>query len=69
MQPSDNKQDRLPNPPLADMEVLATATECTGLIPAAVENQEEAETYARMMAVHPTKPNPYAHPGEEPEEE
>ena len=28
--------------------------------------QEEADTYARMMAVHPTKPNPYAHPGEEP---
>jgi hypothetical protein len=62
MQPAGNNRERLPNPPMVEMENLATATECTGLIPAAVETEDQAEDYARMMAVHPTKPNQYAHP-------
>lgn len=62
MQPAVNNRDPLSNPPMVEMENLATATECTGLIPAAVETEDQAEDYAQMMAVHPIKPNQYTNP-------
>lgn len=33
-------------------ELVASATECTGLSPAAVRSEEEAEHYAQMYGVH-----------------
>lgn len=44
-------------PPERDIEELASFTECTGLIPAAVPTDEEAEDYARMYGIHPVKAN------------
>ncbi|MBQ2699535.1 MAG: hypothetical protein IJF65_00080 [Clostridia bacterium] len=42
--------------PFYDIENIASATECTGLIPAQVEDEEQVENYARLYAVHPVKP-------------
>ena len=41
--------------PFYDVENIASASECTGLIPAQVENEEEAENYAQLYAVHQVK--------------
>lgn len=50
--------DRPPieNPPIEDVEDLASATECTGLTPAAVRTEGEAESYSRLYAIHRQKP-------------
>lgn len=42
--------------PFYDIEKIASATECTGLMPAQVESEEEAENYAQLYAIHPVKP-------------
>ncbi|MBQ8537136.1 MAG: hypothetical protein IJ461_07035 [Clostridia bacterium] len=42
--------------PIYDIEKIASATECTGLIPAQVEDEAEVENYAELYAVHPVKP-------------
>ena len=49
--PIEKKQD-----PFYDIEKIASATECTGLMPAQVESEEEAENYAQLYAIHPVKP-------------
>lgn len=51
------KQGRNPSNPLEwDVEKLASATECTGLVPAAIQTLEEAEDYSRLYAIHLQKP-------------
>ena len=42
--------------PIREVEELASATECTGLTPAAVQSTEEGENYAEMYAIHEQKP-------------
>lgn len=42
--------------PFYDTEKVASTTECTGLSPAAVLSEEEAESYAELYAVHRQKP-------------
>lgn len=42
--------------PIREVEELASATECTGLTPAAVQSPEEGESYAEMYAIHQQKP-------------
>ncbi len=42
--------------PFYDTEKVASTTECTGLSPAAVLSDEEAESYAELYAVHRQKP-------------
>ena len=42
--------------PIAEVEDLASATECTGLTPAAVQSEEEGEAYAELYAIHNQKP-------------
>lgn len=42
--------------PILETEDLASATECTGLIPAGVQTPEEAEDYAQLYAIHQQKP-------------
>lgn len=49
------KRPELPNPPITEAENLSSATECTGLIPAAVTDPGEAEHYARLYAIHQQK--------------
>ncbi len=51
------RNDTITTPPIRDIEDLASATECTGLIPAGVPSEDEAEEYARLYGVHPIKPN------------
>ncbi len=47
---------RNPSDPLEwDTENLASATECTGLVPAAIQTPEEAEDYSRLYAIHNQK--------------
>ena len=42
--------------PVVEVEDLASATECTGLTPAAVQSEEEGEAYAELYAIHHQKP-------------
>lgn len=49
-------KEKTPMMPIADAEDLASATECTGLTPAAVQSEEEGEAYAELYAIHQQKP-------------
>lgn len=50
------QQERNPSDPLVwDVEKLASVTECTGLVPAAIQTPEEAEDYAQLYAIHMQK--------------
>lgn len=42
--------------PILEVEDLASATECTGLIPAGIQTPEEGENYAELYAIHEQKP-------------
>ena len=50
------------NPPAPEVAELASATECTGLIPSAVRTPGQARSYADLYAIHEQKP---AHDAEE----
>ena len=39
-----------------DTEKVASTMDCTGLIPSAVTEEDEAQAYAELYAVHPVKP-------------
>lgn len=56
MDPTRRSHKNIPNPPIFDIENVASTTECTGLIPAAIETEDEAVTYARLYAIHLQKP-------------
>lgn len=43
------------NPPIPDIEDVAAFTECTGLIPSALETEDEGENYARLYGIHRQK--------------
>lgn len=51
-----NRSESLVNPPIREVEDLASATECTGLTPAAVRTENEAQNYAHLYAIHEQKP-------------
>lgn len=38
--------------PSYDLEKVASTTECTGLIPSAVKDEEEAEAYGELYPIH-----------------
>ena len=38
--------------PVYDIEKVASNTECTGLIPAALKDEEEAESYQDIYSIH-----------------
>lgn len=53
MKHARNSNSRNPSDPLVwDVEELASATECTGLVPSAIQTPEEAEDYSRLYAIH-----------------
>lgn len=56
MKPIENTSESLVNPPIREVEELASATECTGLAPAAIQTPSEAESYAQLYAIHMQKP-------------
>ena len=41
--------------PIEETEDLASFTECTGLVPAAVQTEDEGEAYAELYAIHNQK--------------
>lgn len=43
------------NPPIRRVEDLASTTECTGLVPAAIQTPAQAENYAELYAIHQQK--------------
>ncbi len=45
-----------PNPPIFDVEKVAAASECTGLVPSAVGSEAEGSTYADLYGIHIQKP-------------
>ena len=45
----------IPNPPATDIHKVAASAECTGLIPSAVESEDEAENYQHLYAIHKQK--------------
>ena len=38
-----------------DISNLASMSECTGLIPSGIENDEEAENYGELYSIHKNK--------------
>jgi len=53
--PEETTNEKLVTP-IREVEDLASATECTGLTPAAVQSEEEGESYAHLYAIHQQKP-------------
>ena len=43
--------------PIFQAQEVSSATECTGLIPAGIDTEEEAENYADHYSVHSQKNN------------
>lgn len=41
--------------PFYDIRNVASFTECTGLVPANVEDNAEAQAYGELYAIHPPK--------------
>ena len=46
----------LPNPPIAEVENLSSATECTGLTPQPVMSEGAGESLSSLYAIHEIKP-------------
>ncbi|HEY8424184.1 MAG TPA: hypothetical protein VIL23_05470 [Clostridia bacterium] len=38
-----------------DINTIASMSECTGLIPSAIESEEEAEHYGELYSIHKNK--------------
>lgn len=55
MEQPTNRSETLVNPPVLEVEELASATECTGLTPSAVQSPAEGLTYAELYAIHQQK--------------
>ena len=66
MKQSERHSRETTETPIRDVEMLASATECTGLTPAAVQSPQEGEAYAELYAIHQQKP---AWNHEQPEED
>ncbi len=43
--------------PFYDVQQAASMTECTGILPAQIGNDEEAESIAALESVHPVQPS------------
>ncbi len=48
MPPKPKKRDE----PYYDIENVASITECTGLIPSALKDEEEADAYRDLYSIH-----------------
>lgn len=52
----DEAAEQAQDEAFGEPEFVASATECTGLSPAAVCGEEEAEEYAQLYAIHEQLP-------------
>mgnify|MGYP006970898453 CR=1 FL=1 len=50
------REFRIKDDPFYNLSRIASANECTGLTPNAVEDDQQAESYASLYAVHRQKP-------------
>lgn len=50
-----SRSDRLENPPIRDIENTASARDCTGLVPSAIQDDAVAERYSALYAIHRQK--------------
>lgn len=49
------RQDPLPDP-IFDVEQVASATECTGLMPAQIQSAEQGESLSKLESIHRIHP-------------
>lgn len=42
--------------PIFDVTQVASATECTGILPAQIETAEQGEDISRLESIHPIQP-------------
>ena len=49
------RQEPLPDP-FFDVEQVASATECTGLMPAQIQDAEQGEDLSRLESIHRIRP-------------
>jgi len=55
--PRKSEQFVVENDPFYDVGSGAASTnECTGLVPAAVENEEQSHAYGELGGIHPPRP-------------
>ena len=55
----ENRQNFEKQDPFYNLETVASATECTGLTPSAVLDDQEGEAYAELYAIHRQPPVEY----------
>ena len=56
MKNGEKRKSRNPSDPLVwNVENLASASECTGLVPSAILTIEEAENYSQLYPIHQQK--------------
>ncbi len=51
-----NWKEKYQNPPPLDVDEVAAASECTGLIPSAVETEAEGSAYQTLYGIPRQKP-------------
>jgi hypothetical protein len=54
------KDRKPPLEPIYDVENLASASECTGIAPAPVQNDAEADATAALYAIHRPQPDDHS---------
>ena len=54
--PPRNGAPKPKDDPLFDIRQAASMTECTGILPAQIQTEEEAENIAALGGVHPVRP-------------
>ncbi len=50
------KRRKTPPDPLFDVEQAASATECTGLMPAQIQSDEQGEALSELESIHLIRP-------------
>lgn len=58
MKPINEKFENPETDDFDEIEFVASSSECTGLTPSAVLDEDEADAYAQLYAVHKQKPIP-----------
>ena len=46
----------VPDDPLFNIQQAASMTECTGILPAQVQTEDEGENIAALESIHPIRP-------------
>ena len=54
--PVKRGKQEMPEDPFFDPGQVASATECTGILPAQAQNEEEAESVSSLEGIHSIRP-------------